>query len=28
MGKRKKTDPLILAFERALDLGEFISYNL
>ena len=28
MGKRKKTDPLILAFERALDLGEFIPYNL
>ena len=24
---RKKTDPLILVFERALDLGQFISYN-
>lgn len=24
---RKKTDPLILVFKRALDLGEFISYN-
>jgi len=25
--KRKKSDPLILVLERALDLGEFISYN-
>ena len=27
MGKRKKSDPLISVLERALDLGEFISYN-
>ena len=27
MDKRKKTDSLLSAVERALDLGEFISYN-
>ena len=27
MRKRKKSDPLISVLERALDLGEFISYN-
>jgi len=25
--KRKKSDPLVSALERALDLGEFVSYN-
>ncbi|MGD8211641.1 MAG: hypothetical protein PVF32_17395, partial [Desulfobacterales bacterium] len=28
MGKRKKTDPFLSVLEHALDLGEFISYNL
>ncbi len=27
VGKRKKSDPLISALERALNLGEFISYD-
>ena len=27
MGNRKKSDPLISVLERALDLGEFITYN-
>jgi hypothetical protein len=27
VGKGKKSDPLISVLERALDLGEFISYN-
>jgi tetratricopeptide (TPR) repeat protein len=27
VGKRKKSDPLILELEKALDLGEFVSYN-
>jgi tetratricopeptide (TPR) repeat protein len=28
VGKRKKTDPFLSVLEHALDLGEFISYNL
>jgi tetratricopeptide (TPR) repeat protein len=27
VGKRKKSDPLISELERALELGEFVSYN-
>jgi hypothetical protein len=27
VGKRKKSDPLILVLEHAFDLGEFIPYN-
>jgi len=27
MGKRKKSDSLMLTLEGALDLGEFVSFN-
>ena len=27
MKKRKKSDPVVSEIERALDLGQFISYN-